>query len=319
MVEYGMTLSSEEHGPRRLVELARLAEDTGFDFVSISDHFHPWLDDQGHSPFVWSVLGAIAQATERVAVGVGVTCPTMRIHPVILAQATATTSLLLGDRFVWGVGTGEALNEHITGMRWPPADLRLEMLEEAVDLIRELWTGDQVTHRGKHFTVENARIYDAPETAPPIVVSAFGDLAARLAARCGDGLWMSTPEASTVETWQKAGGEGPVYAQLSLCWAEDAGEAARTAHEYWRTTGVSGQLNQDLPTPKHFEQAASSVTPEEVAESMPCGPDPGPVVDMARQAIEAGADHMYFHQVGPDQEGFCRFWTEQLRPALDGA
>jgi coenzyme F420-dependent glucose-6-phosphate dehydrogenase len=316
--KFGLTLSSEEHPPRRLVELARLAESTGFDFVSISDHFHPWLDEQGHSPFVWTVLGAVAASTERIEVGVGVTCPIMRIHPAILAQATATTSLLLGERFVWGVGTGEALNEHILGDRWPPADLRLERLDEAIGLIRELWTGREVTHRGKHFVVENARIYDIPERVPPIVVSAFGPKAAQVAARCGDGLWMSTPSAETVERFHEAGGRGPVYAQLSVCFAEDESDARRTAHRVWRTTSVPGELNQELPTPAFFEQASSSVTEEDVASAVPCGPDPRPVIEMARQAVEAGADHVYFHQIGPDQEGFCRFWTERVAPELVG-
>ena len=183
MVSFGLTLSSEEHAPGRLVELAVAAEARDFDFVSISDHFHPWLSDQGHSPFVWAVLGAIAAKTSRIRVGTGVTCPTVRMHPVVVAQAAASTSLLFGDRFTFGVGSGEALNEHVVGKRWPPIELRLEMLEEAIGVIRALWTGESVTHYGKHYTVEDARLFDAPKGDLPLVVSAFGSTSAELAAR----------------------------------------------------------------------------------------------------------------------------------------
>ncbi len=317
-IRYGLTLSSEEHAPRRLLEIAVLAEEHGFDFVSISDHYHPWIDEQGHSPFVWSMLGAIAARTSRIDVGVGVTCPIMRIHPAVLAHATATCAQLLPDRFTWGVGTGEALNEHILGDRWPPVDLRLERLAEAVDIVRQLWTGEQITHRGSHFTVENARVYDAPETAPPIVVSAFGPVAAEVAARIGDGLWVSGASTDTVQAWRDAGGSGPVYAQLTLCWADDRDEAIKTAHRIWPNTGVPGQLSQDLPTPAHFEQASTVVTEEQIADAVACGPDPEPVIRAVQDMLDAGIDHVYFHQIGPDQEGFCRFWTDQLASRLPG-
>jgi coenzyme F420-dependent glucose-6-phosphate dehydrogenase len=315
-IRYGLTLSSEEHEPRRLVDIAELAETNGFDFVSISDHFHPWVDAQGHSPFVWGVLGAIAERTRDITVGVGVTCPIVRIHPAVCAQATATASCLLEGRLVWGVGTGEALNEHILGDRWPPADVRLEMLEEALPLIRVLWTGQMVTHRGKHYVVENARIYDPPPGEIPVIVSAFGDEAAQVAARCGDGLWISGGSADAVDAYRRHGGSGPVYAQLTLCYASDRDEAMQTAHRVWPNAGVPGQLSQDLPTPRHFEQAASVVTPEMVASSVPCGPDPVPLIEKVGELVEAGVDNIYFHQIGPDQEGFCRFWHEQLRPEL---
>ena len=186
---FGLTLSSEEHGPRRLVEQAVAAEAHGFDFVSISDHYHPWVSAQGHAPFVWSVLGALASATDSIDIGVGVTCPTVRIHPAVVAQAVATTGCLLGSRFTWGVGTGEALNEHILGDRWPPGAVRLAMLEEAVEVIRKLLVGDSVTHYGEHFTVEDARLFDVPDPLPPILMSAFGPNAVRLAAEIADGLW----------------------------------------------------------------------------------------------------------------------------------
>jgi coenzyme F420-dependent glucose-6-phosphate dehydrogenase len=316
-IRFGLALSSEEHGPGRLVEMAERAEEAGLDFVSVSDHYHPWLDVQGHSPFVWSVLGAIARATRTIHVGVGVTCPTVRIHPAVLAQAAATTGALLPGRFTWGVGSGEALNEHITGDRWPPAPKRIEMLEEAIGVVRRLWSGESVTWYGEHYTVENARIFDLPPEPIPIVVSAFGPVAAGVAARCGDGLWTTGPgDPETIGTWRAEGGTGSVWAQLSLCWDEHHESAVERAHTLWANTGVPGQLSQDLPTPYHFQQAASNVTPEAIAESLPCGPDPEPVLASVHQAIDNGVDHVYFHQIGPDQEGFLRFWQEQLEPAL---
>jgi coenzyme F420-dependent glucose-6-phosphate dehydrogenase len=203
---FGYTLSSEECPPRHLVRNAQRAEDAGFDFVSISDHFHPWVSAQGHSPFVWTVLGAIAEATTHVQVAVGVTCPLVRIHPAIVAQATATTALLFDGRFSLGLGTGEALNEHILGHRWPPADVRVAMLEEAVDVIRRLWSGDTVDHRGQFYAVENAKLFDPPDPAPPIIVSGFGPKAADLAARVGDGYWETHPIASCSSTSPRPAG-----------------------------------------------------------------------------------------------------------------
>lgn len=312
----GYTLSSEEHDPRRLVELAVLAEEHGFDFVSISDHFHPWITEQGHSPFVWSLLGAIAGATEEIEVGVGVTCPTMRIHPAILAQATATTANLLPERFFWGVGSGEALNEQILGDAWPPADIRLEMLEEAVELIRELWSGESTTFRGEWYLVEDATIFDPPPGDVPVIVSAFGQKAAEVAARVGDGLWITGPGKDSIDHYRDAGGRGPVYTQLHVCWAETEEEGIQTAHRMWPNTALPGQLAQDLRTPQHFEEAVELVTREMVAEKIPCGPDPKRLVESYTEAIASGVDHVYFHQIGPDQEGFFTWWDTEMRPAL---
>jgi len=315
MTSFGLTLSSEEHAPRRLVELGELAERHGFDFVSISDHFHPWVDAQGHSPFVWSVLGALAERTSQIEVGVGVTCPILRIHPVVLAQAAATTGQLLEGRFTWGVGTGEALNEHITGERWPIAPDRIDMLAEAIDVIRQLWTGDEVTFRGNYFAVENARIYDPPTSAIPIVVSAFGPAAAKMAASAGDGLWTGA-DAEIIETWKQAGGSGPVWSQITVCWGEQEDAAVELAHRVWPNSGVPGQLSQDLPTPKHFEQASSLVTKDMIRESIACGPDVERIVSEIRDAVDAGVDHVYLHQIGDDQEGFCRVWEDEIAPAV---
>jgi G6PDH family F420-dependent oxidoreductase len=316
MTAYGLTLGGEEHPPQKLVDMAVAAEEAGFDFVSLSDHFHPWLTRQGHSPFVWSVLGAVATATERIGVGVGVTCPTVRIHPAILAQATATVAGLMPGRFTWGVGTGEALNEQILGDRWPPFDIRIEMLAEAVQVVRTLWKGESVTFRGTYYTVEDATIFDPPPQPVPIVVSAFGPAAAKVAAEIGDGLWMTGANKEVVDRYRGSGGAGPVWSQLTLCWAEDRDEAIDTAHRQWPNSMLPGQLNQDLRTPLHFEQATQLVTREDVTDKVPCGPDPGPVLETIAEMEKAGADHIYLHQIGDDQDGFLDFWKKELAPEL---
>ena len=318
MTELAYALSSEEHDARSLIAAAQRAEEAGFRSVWISDHFHPWLDRQGHSPFVWSVIGGIA-ATTNLTVTTGVTCPTTRIHPAVLAQATATSSNLLpGGRFRFGVGSGEALNEHILGDRWPPADLRLSMLTEAIELIRELWTGEQVTHRGEHYTVENARIYTVPDEEIPIVVSAFGPRALEVAAQHGDG-WMTTgPDADMLEDYRSAGGTGRTYGSFKACWNEDEEAARKLVHELWPTSGVPGQLHQDLPTPAHFEQAASKVSVEEATEGTPCGPDPDRYVETFQSFADAGFDEVAVTQIGPDQDGFFRFYERELRDRIGG-
>jgi coenzyme F420-dependent glucose-6-phosphate dehydrogenase len=315
-MKLGLTLSSEEHGPRSLVDLAILAEERGFDFVSISDHYHPWISAQGHSPFVWSVLGGIAAATESIEVGVGVSCPIVRIHPAILAQAVATTGLLLEDRLIWGVGTGENLNEHVLGDPWPAYEVRAAMLEESIALIRRMWSEESVTHRGDHFTVEDARILDRPVKPVPIVISAFGEDSAELAARIGDGLWLSSLNTDTIATFEQAGGSGPIFSQLTLCWGRDRDEAIALAHQQWPNTGLPGQLNQELRTMLDFEQAVGLVTPELIGEKVPCGPDPEPVIEKVLEARDAGVDHLYFHQIGDDQDGFVTFWEKEIRDAL---
>jgi coenzyme F420-dependent glucose-6-phosphate dehydrogenase len=317
MVSFGYMLSSEEHGPADLVRNGVRAEELGFDFVSISDHFHPWVSAQGHSPFVWSVLGALASATERVEVGVGVTCPILRIHPAILAQATATTSLLFDGRFFFGVGSGEALNEHILGDRWPRPEIRLAMLEEAIEVIRALWTGETVDHDGEYYEVENARIFDAPDVAPPIIVSGFGPKSVELAGRIGDGYWGHSPTSETIERFEAAGGRGPRYAQLNVCWATDVAYAKRTVYEVWPNAGITGQLSQDLPTWSHFEAAAEMISEDDAAKSVNCGPDVGAILESVEEYVKAGYDHLYFHQIGPDQAGFFDFWTSTLQPALN--
>ena len=317
MTTFGYALSSEEHRPAELVRYAGRAEELGYEFVAVSDHYHPWIDGQGESPFVWTVLGGIAQATERIRVGTGVTCPTVRIHPAIIAQAAATTAAMMPGRFFLGVGSGEALNEHILGDRWPPADVRLQMLEEAVAVIRLLWQGGEQSHQGRHYLVENARLYTLPDAPPPIVVAAGGTKAAELAGRAGDGFWNTSPEAGPIETFRQAGGDGkPRYGQITVCWAKDEQQARKTALELWPNAAISGQLSQDLSTPTHFEQAAQMADEDRIAQRVVCGPDPGKHLDMIRTYIEAGYDHVYFHQVGPDQEGFFRFYADEVLPKV---
>ena len=315
MPEVGCFLSSEEHGPGSLVATARQAEQAGFGSVLISDHYHPWTDRQGESPFVWSVIGAIAAATD-LRVTTGVTCPTVRIHPAIVAQAAATCQGLLHGRFSLGVGSGEALNEHITGARWPPTDVRLEMLEEAVTVIRALWGGGTVNHHGRHYTVENARIYSLPERPPPILVSGFGPKSVALAAAIGDGFVNTAPDADTLRSFRDQGGNGTTVGLVKVCWAADEVAAAKVAFERWPTVAVAGELSQELPTPAHFEQASSIVTPDMVTDKIVCGPDPERHADMLRRYLEAGYDEVYVGQIGEDQRGYFDFFNRELRRRL---
>jgi G6PDH family F420-dependent oxidoreductase len=312
----GIALSSEEHGPSDLVATAREAESAGFAFALISDHFHPWIDRHPHSPFVWTVLGAIAEATDRLVLGTGVTCPTMRIHPAIIAQAAATTATLLPGRFFLGVGTGENLNEHILGQPWPEWDVRAEMLEEAVGLIRRLWEGEVTSRRGRHFTVQNARIHTLPETPPPIHVAASGPRMAELAGKIGDGLIVTGPDPELRSAFERAGGRGPRYAQVTMCWAASESAARKTAHAWWPTAALKGEVTQELPNPAQFTDLVKIVTEDQVAEAIPCGPDPDVHLARIRAYVEAGYDHVYLHQVGPDQQGFIEFAARELLPRI---
>jgi len=317
MVELGYTLSSEEHSPNRLVEIARLAEDAGFGYALVSDHFHPWVDRQGQSPFVWPVIGGVAHATGRIRLGTGVTCPTMRIHPAIVAQAAATSAAMLPGRFFLGVGSGENLNEHVVARRWPEAAIRLEMLEEAVELIRSLWQGELVSHRGTHFEVANARLYTLPDEPPPLYVAGSGERAASLAARAGDGLIGVAPDSEFVGAYRDAGGTGPRYGQLHVCWAETEEQARKTAREVWPNVAIPGELSQELPLPRHFEQAASTITEDMVSELVPCGPDPEVHLAQLQKFVDAGYDHVFVHQIGDDQEQAVEFYRREIMPRLD--
>jgi G6PDH family F420-dependent oxidoreductase len=311
----GYFLSCEEYEPRELLRQARLAEEHGFHGLWISDHFHPWNDEQGESAFVWSVIGALAVATSRLPVATAVTCPTVRTHPAIVAHAAATAQVMLDGRFTLGVGSGEALNEHILGDRWPEASERLEMLEEAVAVMRKLWTGKAISHRGTHYRVEHARIYTLPDTPPPVFVSGFGPKSIELAGRIGDGFATTMPDADAIARFRSAGGEGkPVQAGTKVCYGPDEAAAVKTVHRLWPNEGLPGELPQILPTPEHFEQACELVTEEMIAESVPCGPDVDKHVAALQEYAEAGVDELYIQQIGPDQDAFFEVYAREILP-----
>jgi G6PDH family F420-dependent oxidoreductase len=316
MTRYGYFLACEEHSPKELVRQAKLAEQAGFDSLWISDHFHPWLDEQGHSAFVWSVIGALSQAVS-LPITTAVTCPLVRIHPAIIAQAAATSAVITDGRFRLGVGTGEALNEHIIDSRWPPAAERLEMLEEAVGLIRQLWTGELVTHRGEHYDLDTARVYTLPEQPPPIYMSGFGPAAVELAGRIADGYICTGPDAELVKRFHDAGGAGKVVqGGLKVCYAPDEEQGRATVHRLWPTQGIKGEASQLLPLPRHFEQLAQMVTPEEAADGSPCGPDPDVHVAAIQKYVDAGFDEIHISQIGPDQDAFFDFYATKILPDL---
>lgn len=317
MVRLGYALSSEEHSPSDLIRNAARAEELDFEFVSLSDHYHPWISAQGHSPFVWNVLGGIAEATDEIEVGTGVTCPIIRIHPAIIAQAAATTAAMMPDRFYFGVGTGENLNEHVVGERWPSHAIRLDMLAEAIEIVRDLWDGEEHNHYGDHFTVENARLFTVPDEAPPIHVAAGGTQSATAAGELGDGLIATSPNEELVEAFSEtAGKDAPRIGQLSVCWHEDEQTAVEIAHEQWPNSSLPGQLSQDIPTPAHFEQAATLLDPADVEADVVCGPDADEHIEAIEEYVEAGYDHVYIHQVGPDQETFFDAYAEDVLPSF---
>lgn len=315
MVRIGYALSSEEHRPSDLVRHARLAEEAGFSFASISDHFHPWLDVQGQSPFVWSVIGGIAEATTTLELGTGVTCPTIRTHPAIIAHAAATAGAMMEGRFFLGVGTGENLNEHVLGHRWPDWDVRARMLVEAVEIIRALWKGEVTSWAGEFYTVENARIYTLPENPVPIHVAASGPRAAALAGEIGDGFIATSPDKELLANFK--GGrrtKRPTFGQLTVCWDRDEKAARKMAHRMWPTAAIPGEAGQELPNPKHFEQLAEIVTEDMVAERVVCGPDIERHVAAIQEFVDAGFDHVYVHQVGPKQEAFIEAYARDVLP-----
>jgi coenzyme F420-dependent glucose-6-phosphate dehydrogenase len=316
MVQIGYTLSSEEFRPMELVEQAVQAEELGFAFASISDHYHPWMDSQGHSPFVWSTLGGIAARTSRIPIMTGVTAPIIRYHPAILAQAVATVADMMPGRFNFGVGTGEALNEHILGNVWPPVTIRQEMLIEAIEVMQSLWEGGYTTFQGQFYEVHNARLYTLPETLPPIIVGASGPESAEIAAEIGDALVSTSPDKEVADSFDAAGGSGkPKYGQITVCYAEDEDQAAQTALDVWGYTVLGGQASQELPLPKHYQEAIEGLaTPEIVKKSVVCGPDPAKYHEKVQAYVDAGFTHVYFHQVGQDQKSFFEFAKKELLP-----
>lgn len=314
-MKIGYFLASEEYDPRELVEQARMAEAAGFHALWISDHYHPWNDEQGQSAFVWSVIGALSRVT-RLPVTTAVTCPTVRIHPAVVAQAAATAHVLLDGRFRLGVGTGEALNEHILGDAWPPERVRLEMLEEAIGIMRDLWTGEAVQHHGSHYTVENARIYTRREEPPPVWVSAFGPRAAEVACRIGDGLITMSPEGEVVDLFRDAGAGKPLAGGFKVAWADTEDEGVGHAHRLWSNAGLPGELAQVLPSPQHFDQARSLVTEDSTRESTVCGPDLDRHHDAFQPYLASGFDEIYVANIGPHYADMITAYGERVLPAL---
>lgn len=314
MTSIGYFLSCEQYGPKELVDQAKRAEAAGFDRLWISDHLHPWNDEQGQSPFVWGVIGALSEVTS-LPVSTAVTCPSIRIHPAILASATAAVQL--DGRFVFGVGSGEALNEHVLGDPWPSAGVRLEMLEEAIDVIRLLHRGKEISHHGLHYEVQEARIYTLPEQPVPIYVSGFGPQSAELAGRIGDGYCLVTPDAELVKTFRGAGGgDKPVQAGTKVSWDRDADAGLDAAHRLWANDGLPGQLAQILPRPRDFEDAMSLVPRDSLTDDIACGPDVDRHVAQVRSYLDADVDEVYVQQIGPDKDGFFSAWERDVLPQL---
>jgi G6PDH family F420-dependent oxidoreductase len=315
-VQFGYKLMSETFGPGELVRQAIRAEEAGFDFVEVSDHFHPWLDEQGHSPFAWSVLGAIAAKTERVGLATGVTCPTVRYHPAIVAQAAATIALLSGGRFTLGVGSGERLNEHVVGQGYPNVRGRHERLREALEIIRLLWSGGYRSYEGEHLRLEDARVFDLPPAPPPIAVAAGGPAAARLAGELGDGLFATEPKKQLVEQFHAAGGRGPCYAEVAMAFAPDEAQAIAEVLKKSRWSLAGWKVLSELPNPANFDQASEWVDEDDVREKFPLGPDPDVHAEAVQPYLDAGFDHIVLQNAGPDPDGFIDFWQEKLAERL---
>jgi G6PDH family F420-dependent oxidoreductase len=315
-MKFGYKLSAEGFGPKELIQQAVQAERAGFDFVEISDHYHPWLDEQGHSPFAWTVLGAIAARTERIGLATGVTCPSLRYHPAIIAQAAATLAIVSDDRFTLGVGSGERLNEHVVGLGFPSVRGRQERLREALEIIKLLWQGGYQSYEGKHLQLEDARVFDLPDRLPVIAVAAGGKDSATMAAELGDGLFATEPRSDLVETYTGAGGGGPKYAEVPMAWAttEEAGIAEVLRTTRWALTGW--KVMSELPNPVNFDAASKTVREEDVRGQFALGPDAEPYVEAVQQYVDAGFDHIVLQNAGPDPEGFLDFFQKELHDKL---
>ncbi len=319
MAEIGYALSSEEHNPNDLVRYAQKAEDIGFRFAMISDHYHPWLSTEGESPFVWATIGGIAATTKTLRLGTGVTAPIIRIHPAIIAQAAATAEVMMDGRFFLGVGTGENLNEHILADPWPEAKVRIMMLDEAIDVLRRLWSGEEVSFYGDFYIVDRAKLYTLPENPPPIYYAAAGDDSAEHGGEIGDGFISTSPKKSLIQAFDKGGGKGkPKIGQATVCYAETEEKAVDLVVKYWRQSGLPEPLGADLPTTDHFEAASKLVTKEDIRKHWVLGPDPQPFVQKVQAFLDAGFDQVYIHQIGPDQEGFMRFAEREILPQFQG-
>lgn len=318
MTSYGYTLMTEQSGPRELVRYAAAAEQAGFDFEVMSDHYFPWLDEQGHAGYAWSMLGAVSQVTERVELMTYVTCPILRYHPAVVAQKAATVGVLSDNRFMLGLGAGENLNEHVVGRGWPPVNVRHEMLEEAVTIIKALLDGGYVSFKGEHFRVDSAKVWDLPEERVEIGVAVSGKQSIQTFGPMADHLIAVEPNTSLVEQWDSAHGAGSrKLGQIPICWDTDRDRAVQRAHDQFRWFGGGWKVNAELPGPAGFAGATQFVRPQDVAESIPCGPDVGAIVDAVRQFEQAGFTDVAVVQIGDDgQEEFLQVAEKEILPAL---
>lgn len=317
MTKFGYKLMTEEHGPAALIENAVRAEAAGFDFVSISDHYHPWFEAQGHAPFAWSVLGAIAHATSRIGIATGLTCPIIRYHPAIIAQAAATIAVLSDNRFTLAIGAGERLNEHVTGARWPSIPERHDMLGEAADIFHALWSGGVQNWKGDYFVVDHARLYDLPNKPIPLIFGVSGEASVALAAEKGDGIMATEPNADLVDGFRKQkGGKGSAYAEALLAYAANEEEGLRIAHERFRFSAFGWAVNSELKAVDGFEAAAKFVRPEDIADSLAAGPDVEQHLAVIREYVDAGFDHIVLTCPGDKQQPFLDFFEKELRPRL---
>jgi len=315
-VQIGFKLFAEAHTPQEMVRQAVRAEEAGFDFVEISDHYHPWLESHGHSGFAWSILAAIAMRTERIGLATGVTCPTIRYHPAIIAQAAATTALLSDGRFTLGVGSGEQLSEHVTGHPWPVVGVRHAMLREALEIIRLLWSGGYRTYRGTHLSISDARVFDLPETLPDIVVAAGGPKAARIAGELGDGLFATEPRTDLIDAYTAAGGTGSRWAEVPLAYAGTVDAALESAHRLFRFGPTGWKIQAELPNVRNFEAATAFVRREDMADAFGAGPDVETHVATVKGFADAGYDRLALISAGPDVEEFFTFYEKELAGRL---
>lgn len=315
-MKIGYKLATEGFGPQEIIRQAVRAEEAGFDFVEMSDHFHPWLEEQGHSGFTWSLLGAIAAKTQSLDLATGVTCPTMRYHPAIIAQAAATMAIISDGRFTLGIGSGENLNEHIIGTGWPVVSQRHAMMREALEIIRLLWKGGYQSYEGRFLQLQDARIFDLPDVLPAIAVATSGPASIAVAAELGDGMFAVEPDADLVKGFREKGGSGPLYGEVPLAFAETEEKALEALMEKERWSVSGWKVMSELPNPVNFDAAAATVREEDLREAVACGPDPAVHLGAIRSFSDAGFDHVVLHNGGPDPDAFMDFFAEKLRPEL---
>ena len=314
-MQIGYKLATEAFDPKEIIRQAVEAEAAGFDFVEISDHYHPWLETQGHSGFTWSILAAIVAKTTHIGLVTGVTCPSFRYHPAIIAQAAATMAIISDNRFTLGIGAGERLNEHVVG-DFPGVKQRHQRLREALEIINLLWRGGYQNYDGKYFQLNDAQVFDLPSVLPNIAVAASGGASAKIAADLGHGLFATEPKSAMVQQWRDAGGQGPAFAEVPLAWAPDEDSAAKAVHEKSRWALTGWKVMSELPNPVNFEAATATVRLEDIKETFACGPDAAKHIAAAKTFADAGFDNLVLMNAGPDPDGFMKFFKSELTEPL---